>query len=303
MPRKSAWLLTSIGFCLAACGGGGGGSGSGPGDPNPVVIPARFQAASTTAGYAAASAAGSFTVLGLASSSIAAADTGSTVSVTTDGSGRLSSLTITVTTGGANFTQTYAGTLFQSLGGALTLSQLASDIERALNAPGVATGVVFQGANLGLSYSAFGGWVSNDGGGAFRIGNLAAGNETLPASVPVSGSANYAGATTGVGGTGGGSYFAFAGNAAINANFLTGAVTTTFSGLRTQDLQTNAVGALPDQTGSGVIAGNKYSTNIAGGGMIGTANGTFYGPAAQETAGVWRSSGGGTTVIGSFGAH
>ena len=303
MPRKSAWLLTSIGFCLAACGGGSSTSG-GAGDPNPIVIPTKFQAASTTPPpYAAASAAGSFTVvLGLAASGIAAADTGSSISVTTDGRDHLSSLTITVTTGGANFTQTYAGTQLQSFGGGLTLSQLASAIEHVVNAPGVATGAVLQGANLGLNYSTFGAWVSNDGGGSFRVGNFAAGTETLPASVPVMGSASYAGATTGVGGSGG-SYFAFTGSAAINANFLTGAVTTTFSSLKTQNLQTNAVGVLPDQTGGGVIAGNKYSTNIAGGGMIGTANGTFYGPIAQETAGVWTSAGGGTTVIGSFGAH
>ncbi len=301
MPRQSAWLLTLMGFCFAGCGGGSSSSG-GAGDPNPVVIPAKFQAAGTTVPYAAASAAGSFTVLGLGASGIAAADTGSTISVTTDGSDHLSSLTITVTTGGANFTQTYMGTQLQSFGGGLTLSQLASALEHVLNAPGVATGAVFQGANQGLSYSSFGAWVSNDGGGSFRIGNFAAGTETLPASVPVVGTANYTGATTGVGGTGG-SYFAFTGNAAINANFLTGAVTTTFSGLKTQDLQTNAAGVLPTQTGGGVIAGNKYSTNIAGGAMVGTANGTFYGPIAQETAGVWTSAGGGTTVIGSFGAH
>jgi hypothetical protein len=266
-------------------------------------VPSKFQAAGTTAAYGAASAAGSFTVVtGLAASGSAAADTGSAISVTTDSNGRLSSLTIDVTTGGANFSQTYAGTQFQSLGGALTLAQLASIIETVVNAPGMATGVVFQGANQGLSYSAFGNWISNDGGGAFRIGNLAAGNETLPASVPVVGTANYAGSTSGVGGTGS-AYFAFTGSAAISANFLTGAVTTTFSGLRTQDLQSNALGVLPDQTGGGIITGNKYSTNIAGGGMVGTANGTFYGPVAQETAGVWRSTGGGTTVIGGFAGH
>ena len=272
-------------------------------DPNPVVVPSKFQAAGTTAAYGAASAAGSFTVVtGLAASGSAAADTGSAISVTTDANGRLSGLTIAVTTGGANFTQPYTGTQLQSLGGALTLAQLASVIETVLNAPGTATGAVFQGANQGLSYSAFGGWISNDGGGAFRIGNLAAGNETLPASVPVVGTANYAGSTTGVGGTGS-SYFAFTGNAAVSANFVTGAVTTTFSGLATQDLQTNALGVLPTQTGTGIITGNKYLTNIAGGGMVGTANGTFYGPTAQETAGVWRSTNGVTTVIGSFGAH
>jgi hypothetical protein len=254
--------------------------------------------------YGAASAAGSFTVgVGITGSGIAAADTGSTVTLTTDGSGRLSSLTLNITNGGATFSQTYAGTQFQSLAGALTLSQLASAIEQVgfLNAG--TTGIVFQGANQGLSYSAFGAWASDDGGGAFRIGNFAIGKETAPAAVPVTGSANYSGATTGVGSSTGGAYFAFTGNAAITANFLSGAVTTTFSGLTTQNLQTDALGVLPNQTGGGVIAGNKYSTNIAGGGMAGTANGTFYGPTAQETAGVWRSGGGGTAVIGSFGAH
>lgn len=194
-------LFAAVGLSVAACGGGGGGGSAAPSDPNHVVIPSTFQGANTTTTYGAASAAGSFSdTTGIIGSGIAAADTGSTVTVSTDANDHLSSLAINVTNGGSTFSATYAGTQFVSLSGPITLAELASGIELVANASAGTTGIVFQGVNQNLSYSAFGAWLSNDGGGNFRVGNLAAGVETV--TMPIVGTATYSGTTMGVGATG-----------------------------------------------------------------------------------------------------
>jgi transferrin binding protein len=284
-------------FTLSACGGGHSGSSSPMPDPNQTSF--RFQGASTTVVYPVDSAAMGFsTVGGVSASGIDPAGAGSTLTVTTDAEGRISSLTITVTTAGVNFSHTYDGSTLHPLSTPLTLASLANLVQRVGNAAPGATGFVFQAP--GLSFSTFGTWLSNDGGSNFREGVLAGGTQT--ASMPTLGTATYNGSTTGFGANGAAS-FVLMGNAQILANFGNGSVTTTFSNLTTQDVNTNAVGALPNQTGSGIISGNRYSTAISGGSMSGGANGTFYGSTAQETAGVWKSSGGGITAMGSFGAH
>ena len=67
--------------------------------------------------------------------------------------------------------------------------------------------------------------------------------------------------------------------------------------------ETGTTGALPNLSGTGAISGNTYAiNNLSGGSLSGTANGTFYGPGANETAGTFQVSGGGTTVIAAFGA-
>ena len=162
-----------------------------------------------------------------------------------------------------------------------------------------------------LSYSGFGLWAStwlNDsqGNGAGRLFTFGFGSPTSGAAMPVSGSATYNGSTAGAGGADDfktpNSLTALQGNAQIVANFSTQSVNAKLTNLTTQNLYTNVTGALPDLTGTAAIAGNAYSGAIAGTGLSGSIKGTFYGPAAQETTGVWQASGGGINWVGSFGA-
>lgn len=206
---------------------------------------------------------------------------------------------LNVATPSGTFTQTY--TAFAPLTG-LTLDQFAIELE-AVNIGAVPTGFLASQAAQAqtLSFSAYGIWASDDGGGNGRVGVLAIGNETSPAAVPMAGTATYNGTTIGAAASTTAA-FALTGTAQIVANFGAGSATTTFSNITTENIATNAIGALPNLTGTSVIAGNKYTGPLAGGALAGQVNGTFYGPVAQETAGVWNVSGGGLTAIGSFGA-
>ena len=154
-----------------------------------------------------------------------------------------------------------------------------------------------------LNYAAYGLWASGDTAASGRAGTFAFGNLTPGASVPTTGSATFNGTTTGVGGaTGGSTVYALQGNAQIIANFATQSVTTNLTNLGTQNISTNATSSLSNLTGTSSISGNAYAGPIAGTGLTGTINGNFYGPAAQETAGVWQANGGGISWIGSYGA-
>jgi hypothetical protein len=162
-----------------------------------------------------------------------------------------------------------------------------------------------------LNYSGFGLWGEtwlNDsqGNGSGRLFAFAFGNPTSGAAMPVSGSATYNGTTSGAGGAADSktpnSLTALQGNAQIVANFSNQSVNAKLTNLTTQNLYTSAMGTLPDLTGTAAISGNAYSGAIAGTGLSGSIKGNFYGPAAQETAGVWQASGGGINWVGSFGA-
>ena len=292
---------------LGACGSGGGG-GSPPAtsstaaDSNQAPIP--FQSANTTVTYPVDSAAASFSYSnanGFGTSGIAPSGSGSTITISTDANDHISQVAIAVSTGGVIFNATYpASSFFQTANSPISLAAFAGVLETIGNDPTGTSGFLLEGSNENLNYATFGAWMANDGGGNGRLGVIAGGSQTV--TMPTSGSATYTGTTIGVG-SNGNAPFALEGNAQILANFGTGSVTTTFSGLTTQDLNTNAIGSLATQTGSGTIAGNKYSTAISGGGLSGTANGTFYGPSAAETAGVWKVSGSSINAMGSFGAH
>jgi len=91
--------------------------------------------------------------------------------------------------------------------------------------------------------------------------------------------------------------FALDGKAQIVANFSNQSVAASLTQLRTP-----VSGTLPDLTGTAAISGNAYSGSIAGGALKGTIGGNFYGAGADETAGVFQVSGGGSSLFGSYGA-
>jgi hypothetical protein len=181
----------------------------------------------------------------------------------------------------------------------------------------------FTGAQ-GLSYASFGTWTlqacSNssdcDSTYAGTFGGAQGGSyqtQTLP-----TGTATYNGGATGFVlqpvGTNPLNAARFSGAATLTANFTTGAVTGGVSGITAYHAETGAaVGSVNNIGMTATITGTTFNgtTSVTGGagtafdiaGATGTVNGAFFGPAAQEAAGVFNVTGGAnnTTLLGSFG--
>ena len=299
-PVTGTLAVLSVLLSLTGCGGGGGGSSSvsssAPVTNPPTPIPISFQAPSTTVAYDVSSASASVGSTGVTGSRIDDAGTGSTVTVVTDASGNLSSVRFNIATPTQPFTNTYSAANLTAIP-LLSLTDLAVLLNAAVNTPG-ANG--FTTATSGLSVSTFGIWAANDNTSG-RIGVFAGGTPTPVAAMPTTGTATYNGTTIGAAASSSAAY-ALAGNAQLVANFSTNTVNTTISNLQFENVSTNQITAQPNLTGTASITGNQYKGPLAGGTLSGTSTGTFYGPSAQETAGVWRVSGGGVTAIGSYGA-
>jgi hypothetical protein len=271
-----------------------------------LTIPANFQAANTTTTYPLTASTKIADSTGLRDPVVD--DSPTTVRITTSADGKLSTLVFSLPLGGANHDAPVGLTLADPI----QLAQLAS-ILKPIYGPNptgddYVLGLSQSAGAQTLSSSAFGLWATSyetdkNGNGAGRAYAFAFGNLTPASSMPATGSATYNGTTTGLGGGGGdNSVYALQGKAQIVANFSAQSVATSLTNLTTQNIYTNAMSSLPDLTGTSTISGNAYSGPIAGTGFSGSIKGNFFGPAAQETAGVWQASGGGSTWLGSYGA-
>jgi len=297
-PIRFAFLLSCL-AALSACGGGGGGTAvaSAPVVTPPAVAPVLpWQAPNTTVSYSVDSASATVASTVVTGTRLDAAASGGTVTVTINSVGAISIVTFDVATPGARFTNSYSN--ITSLP-TLSLSQLTALLLAVNTTPG-GNGFVAQGPR-GLSYSGYGVWATNDTGTTGRIGALGIGTQTPVASVPTTGSATYVGTTIGAGANASGP-FALTGSVQIGVNFANGAVSTSITGVQQQNIATNVVSAGPSLSGTGTVSGNRLSSTLAGGGTTGGVVGSFYGPAAQEVAGAWRTFGGGYTALGGFGA-
>jgi hypothetical protein len=321
--RQWAFVLP---LCLlAACGGGGGGGGdpqpvssgsgsSGTSGSEPTITGGNgngtttIQPPSTTNTYNVSSASANFNAAnGVTATSLTQTDALNaggginTVTATTDASGHVTSASVNIVD--ANGITFKVSNVPVAAVGSFTLAQLSAAIQNISNsAPGS-----FGFLAAGLNSSFFGGWIEKVDASNIQIGSGAGGNETPVGSMPISGVATYNGQTFGTGATllaaTGMTPFAFIGNASVSADFGKQTVGVTFSNLVTQNLVNNSRGALANISGTGgAISGNKYSVAVSGGGLSGNTLGTFYGSAAQETAGVWQAAAGNTIVQGSFAA-
>lgn len=173
----------------------------------------------------------------------------------------------------------------------------------------------------GLAYTSFGTWTlapcSNSAScapayvGTFGGSQSEAYQTTV---LPSTGTATYTGGATGFVAQGG-EAARFYGTSTLTANFASGAVTGGVSSITAYDIGSDAaLGAVNNIGITATIAGTGFAgvtttTGPAGNafdttGATGTVNGAFYGPNAQEVAGVFNLQGGanGTTLLGSFGA-
>jgi C-lobe and N-lobe beta barrels of Tf-binding protein B len=184
---------------------------------------------------------------------------------------------------------------------------------------------------VGLQYTNFGTWVlspcaSNAGDCTpAYIGTFGGGQQGVSqtASMPTSGSATYSGGATGYvlqpSTINSNNAAQFYGSSSLTANFGTGAITGAITGIEAYGVSGSgstqpALGTINDINLAGTISGSAYSGTAAASatagtafdisGATGTLKGAFYGPSADETAGVFNLSGGpnSTTLVGSFGA-
>ncbi|HEX4271954.1 MAG TPA: transferrin-binding protein-like solute binding protein, partial [Rhizomicrobium sp.] len=180
-----------------------------------------------------------------------------------------------------------------------------------------------------MTYTLLGAWayVPASGSTAY-LGHLVTGYATPTASVPTSGTANYAGTGTVIGayfvpsGTSAIQSGTLSGDASLNVNFSNNTANGSFTNMQATALGSTTAtpwndislnGSLSKTTGPGAAAfvdGSTTTTGNAGAaGFSSTAQGLFhgalYGPAAQEVGGVWNLSetgGGGKAAFGTFGA-
>ena len=217
--------------------------------------------------------------------------TSNTVTIASDANDNISSVAFNISTGGISFTPTFTGS---------AISYSSPFIEGTNgNTPGPSDVQFFAQA---LSYSGWGVWDSEPSTGVQYSGVFTFGIATQPSSVPTTGTATYNGLTGGTGTNGPNSAFVFLGTAQVIADFSSHSVNTTFSALTESNLTTSAQTSIPDITGAATISGNEYTGSISGGGLSGKQSGFFYGPSAQETAGIWNATNGSTVLIGSYAA-
>ena len=303
--RLSARLLLAVPI-LAACTGGGGSVAVPAPAPSPALtqpattsgVAVNLQAAKTTVTYEAAS---SILVAGGMGAPLSQPGQTAAVTITTDASGNLTTLKIPVA--GISDTSTTPAMFGWESPRTISLGDIYYLVLLTYGDPdGHGSSISQVAAGQTLSSSAYGLWVSTTKG-LNTAGALAFGNLTPSTSVPVSGNATFNGFTAGVGGSSNSdAAYVLQGNAQIKANFSTGLVTTNLTNLSVQPVPVAPISTLPDLSGTSTVSANAYSGPISGGSLIGSINGNFYGPAAQETAGVWQASGSGNNWIGAFGA-
>lgn len=183
---------------------------------------------------------------------------------------------------------------------------------------------------VGLEYANFGVWNFVPCGPDVTctpayVGTFGGGQQDVSptASMPATGSATYSGGATGyvvqpstINSNNVGQFY---GASSLTANFATNAITGAITAIQAYSPIGSGnsqpyLGTINDIGLSGTISGSAYSgtagvTGSAGtafdiSGATGSLTGAFYGPAAEETAGVFDLSGGTneTTLVGSFGA-
>lgn len=155
-----------------------------------------------------------------------------------------------------------------------------------------------------LSYARFGYWVDlalSTPNNIINYTYFAAGVQTPALSMPSSGTATYAGTTVGKMIDNANTSFDFFGKVNLQANF--GGSPTISGTVHSLTASPSAPPITSINLNGGTIAGNAFAgATSAAGGLTGTWNGQFYGPAAEEVAGSYTIGGGTLQGWGSFGA-
>lgn len=309
--RKLAIALAPL--VLAACGGGGGGSNVRPTTYTPIT-------GTTT----------SANLFGLSSNFIADVDlvgnpsstpTLTARSGTVQGSATFTSLgqpTLVnldvAITSGPSFTESFSGLTSGTLAGATNGTSNAVLWGENKTTTDVRTVLIMDPASIGLSYSTLGAWTyrSTPSATAYYGGNFIIGVRTSPGDIPSSGSATYSGVMVGTLSRRTNDIWAIGAQATATANFSPGSATVNFATTNTnltsltnlvQPPITPPTAAAYDLNGtlSYAAINNLTGTMNSAGGMTGTTNARFFGPAARELGGTFFiSSGTSEQMSGAF---
>jgi hypothetical protein len=323
--RKSSVLYLSLLASVAACSSGGGGSNSAGvatvTNPPPGNIATFSSGTSTDAqvvGFSYQCAADPCGAGAATSTRINNNAPTSSVALTNDGAGNVTSMTLNINEGGANLTHTFDLT---------TAVGAAQDgfLEKT-ETPGGADpnqyDVIFAGsadATHSLTYVTYGLWSQTnqvDANAQGGYGAFVAGNVTPTANMPITGSATYSGTAIGQLSPSSGGYDILSGTMTASANFATRTVNGSMSLNANGDNIANATNSGFWNTvtwNQAVIAGNHFAGTvsapatgvnsvIASEAMQGNVAGAFYGPQANEIGGAFNLAGAnGSTSLGAFG--
>jgi len=188
------------------------------------------------------------------------------------------------------------------------ITQFINDGNRDLLIFALPSGSAAGSADGNLDYTAFGIWVNDasadltTAAGTFTAADAGAtflGVPTADGDMPLAGSATYRGAAMGFAATGTTILDVLNGNLSAAANFATNTLNTTLT------LNGNSGAPFAQIDAAGVpITGNDFATAAGGAtsdqGHVGTLNGTFFGPAANEIGGVFDLDSADNRIFGSF---
>lgn len=290
---------------LAACGGGGGGAPLNVAPPQPLppapppkndslanlTVDETFEALSVVMQFNVNAAGGALNV----SSSLVDLSGNATVAYDIGDD----SFAISVNQGGVSLADTFAPANIdpgQSDVSLTVYSKNGGDRLLILLNP--------QDPVLDFTYGTFGNWLDVDLATAeLSQGFVIFGVRTPVADVPSTGTATYNGETIGALVDAAGTVFTVAGDAQLVADFAAGTLGGDFTGIGKINVLTDVVSPWRDFTITTTINGNAFdgTAQTDDGVLSGTAAGGFFGPAAEEAAGVWRMIGGGEEAIGAFG--
>ncbi len=273
---------------LAACGGSGSGTSGTPGFRGFSSVPANGKYAingqAVTANYAADAS-------GRVVTSALSGPKGATVSVANSNGGTYAER-IDTSGGGAAFDLRQGGRVTSS-----------AAFDAIISADGRTLVVQSNPAGAGYEYQTFGAWLTGYGTGSGTLGAGSFGARTPASALPRGARASYSGQTAGLAKDPYGNPNVTSSNAYVETDFNTAYVETTRTVIG--DLNTGYTRSAPelDFAGSGPVSGADFSANVSGTAVSGVANGTFYGPQAQEAGGTFRTSGNGYTYAGAFGTN
>ena len=316
--RLLACISISL-LALSACGGGGGGNSgsSSSSSPPPPLIPAgTFLAApgATCTASACKVPEASFAFMGggTINGAPTASANGAQVTLSTDATGKTSTVSITVPAGSG---PSYSHTFDFTNTGVRDTGPLAGFIsaQDGVNTDGSFRNQIILDPNL--TYSSYGFWTNIPvSGGAGSTGALAFGQLTPTANIPTNATLTYSGKTIGsmINGT---TSMPLVGTETLTAHFgaatpnVTGSFalsTVTPNGATTAwtNLAIPVAGAnIVNGAYAGTVSGTILSGTNSGGTLNGPINGNFYGPVANETAGTLSVTDGATIhAVAAFGA-
>ncbi len=294
-PRACLTFLAITG--LTACGGGGGGSGGVGVTVTPFTSWSAVAPGSTIAAPAD-SQEGTYTW-----NAFTDRVTGTTVNAPSSGSTFTQSFALNGLAQTVRF-QTTSGTNISFTRGPDTFFYLTINS----NFWGVESGdetryaLMADPDLIGWNYQSFGVWTTGAGTGSGTYGSASAGSRTPAGSVPTSGSAVYFGYAGGRHVAGDGSYFFTLASMQTSVNFAARQLSfaTNFTE-QTPNLFTSTPNNSLNMTGTlNYSAGsNQFHGPVStAGGMTGTAQGRFYGPAAEEIGGTFSVTGPGVQSYG-----